>query len=156
MAVEINPDGVVVNTDDSQVLEDLNGLLAALPGYSMLTPGMKQRALDGARIPDAAGVWPGQPNYVPTYDVYYAAVGLVGFLQAQPVVRQSSSEGTSIAVDAPNWSGLILWYQSMSPIFQVQVPDVLRVVPIPDWPHVVPTDMSGRGQDYGDVDTDLG
>ncbi len=137
-------------------IDELNALLINLPNYGLLTPEMKQRALDGARIPDAAGVWPGQPNYVPTYDVYYAAIGLVGFLQAQPVVRQSSSEGTSIAVDAPNWAGLVAWYSSMSPIMGVQPGGLLVAVPIPDWPHVVPTDMSGRGQDYGDVDTDLG
>lgn len=137
-------------------MEELNALLSNLPNYALLTVQMKQRALDGALIPDAAGVWPGQPGYVLTYDVYYAAIGLVGFLQAQPVVRQSSSEGTSIAVDAPNWRGLINWYQSMSPIYQAQGPHVLRAVAIPDGPHVVPTDMSGRYDDNGDVDTDLG
>jgi len=137
-------------------MDELNSLLINLPNYGLLTPEMKQRALDGALIPDSAGVWPGRPNYVPTYDVYYAAIGLVGFLQAQPVVRQSSSEGTSVAVDAPNWAGLVSWYSSMSPIMGAQPSSFLVAVPIPDGPHVVPTDMSGRYDDYGDVDTDLG
>ncbi|QWS69675.1 hypothetical protein SEA_WILLIAMSTRONG_8 [Microbacterium phage WilliamStrong] len=137
-------------------MDDLNALLVSLPGYGLLTPNMKQNALNGARIPDAAGVWPDQPDYEATYDVYFAAISLIGFLQAQPVVRQSSSEGTSVAVDAPNWYGLLTWYRSMSPICQGQGNDVLTLVPIPDVPHVRRTDMSGRGDEYGDVDTDLG
>lgn len=136
-------------------LDELNNLLASLPNYSLLTPEMKQRALDGAVIPDAAGVWPGQPAYVLTYDSYYAAISLIGFLQAQPTVRQSSSEGTSVSVDAPDWSGLIAWYRSMSPICQAQASPILTSIPIPQGPLVVPTDMSGRWDTYGDVDTDL-
>lgn len=137
-------------------MDDLNALLVNLPGYGLLTPNMKQHALDGALIPDADGVWPGTaPWYVSTYDVYFAAISLIGFLQAQPVVRQSSSEGTSVAVDAPNWGGLLAWYRSMSPICQAQGSDVLTAVPIPDSPHIRRTDMSG-GDRYGDVDTDLG
>lgn len=136
-------------------IDDLNALLASLPGYSLLTVNMKQNALNGARIPDAAGVWPGEDGYVETYDEYFAAISLIGFLQAQPVIRQSSSEGTSIAVDAPNWGGLLAWYRSLSPICQAQGNHVLTVVPIPDGPHVTRTDMSGRGDGNGDVDTDL-
>lgn len=137
-------------------MDELNSLLVSLPGYGLLTPDMKQRALNGALIPDSAGVWPGDDDYVLTYDPYYAAISLIGFLQAQPVVRQSSSEGTSVAVDAPNWGGLLAWYRSMSTICQAQGSDILTLVPIPDVPHVLPTDMSGRGDGYGDVDTDLG
>lgn len=137
-------------------IDDLNSLLINLPGYGLLTPDMKQRALDGALVPDSSGVWPGQPGYTATYDVYFAAISLVGFLQAQPVVRQSSSEGTSVAVDAPNWAGLVQWYQSMSPIYQAVEPGVLHVLPIPDAPHVRHTDMSGRYDGYDNVDTDLG
>lgn len=137
-------------------MDDLNALLVNLPGYGLLTPNMKQSALNGALIPDEDGVWPGQPDYVETYDVYFAAVSLIGFLQAQPVVRQSSSEGTSVAVDAPNWYGLLTWYRSMSPICTGMGNDVLQIVPIPDGPHVRRTDMSGRSDGYGDVDTDIG
>lgn len=136
-------------------MDDLNALLISLPGYGLLTPNMKQNALNGALLPDAAGVWPGQPNYVNTYDVYYAAMSLIGFLQAQPVVRQASSEGTSTAVDAPQWGGLLAWYRSMSPICQAAGVGVLNSVPVPQGPHVRRTDMSGRWDGYGDVDTDL-
>lgn len=136
-------------------IDDLNALLISLPGYGLLTPNMKQNALNGARIPDAAGVWPGGEDYVPTYDVYFAAMSLIGFLQAQPVVRQASSEGTSTAVDAPQWSGLLAWYRSMSPICAAAGSTVLQVLPIPDFPHVIATDMSGRWDGNGDVDTDL-
>lgn len=138
-------------------MEELTDLLANLPGAALLTPAMKQAALDGALVPDARNVWPGQDEYVNTYDVYFAALGLIGFLQAQPVVRQSSSEGTSVAVDAPNWAGLTAWYRSMSKIAQVGGNGVLRVVPIPEGPHVRRVDMgSGGGDGYDDVDTDLG
>ncbi len=154
MALEINPDGVVVNTDDPQALADLNALLSSLPGYGLLTNQMKLASLNGALVPDAAGVWPGQPDYAPTYDIYFAALGLLGFLQAQPVVRQSSSEGSSISVDAPNWGGLANYYRGMSQILS-GTHSVLQAVPIPDGPHVVRTDMSGRWGGNGDVDTDL-
>lgn len=135
-------------------MDELNALLVSLPGYALLTDTMKNAALAGALVPDAAGVWPGGAGYVPTYDVYYAAISLIGFLQAQPVVRQSSSEGTSVAVDAPNWDGLLAWYRSMSPICQAMGTSVLNKVLIPDGQHVRRTDMSGGGI-YGDVDTDL-
>lgn len=134
--------------------DDLTALLANLPGAGLITPAQYHDALAGALVPDAAGVWPGQPNYTPTYDTYFAAISLIGFLQAQPVVRSSSSEGTSIAVDAPNWSALLAYYRSQSPIHNATGADILQIVPIPDGPHVIFTDMSGRLDDYGNVDTD--
>ena len=137
-------------------MDELNALLENLPGYSSITVAMKNAALSGALIPDANGVWPGQGGYVPTYDVYFAALNLLGFLQAQPFVRQSSSEGTSVAVDAPNWSALLNYFRSQSRIIQSQGGTVLQSVAIPEGPHVRKTDMSGRGPYYGDVDTDLG
>lgn len=137
-------------------MDELNALLENLPGYSSITVAMKNAALSGALIPDAGGVWPGQNGYVPTYDVYFAALNLLGFLQAQPFVRQSSSEGTSVAVDAPDWGALASYYRSQSRIVQSQGGTVLQSVAIPEGPHVRKTDMSGRGPYYGDVDTDLG
>lgn len=137
-------------------LDDLNALVSSLPNAALLTIGMKNDALAGALMPDVEGVWPGEVDYVPTYDEYFAAISLIGFLRAQPVVRQSSSEGTSVAVDAPDWSGLIAWYRSMSPIARATSNGVLQKVLIPEGPHVYRTDMSGRGSDYGNVDTDLG
>jgi len=138
-------------------MEDLDTLVTSLPNAALLTTKMKQDALDGALVPDSFGVWPGGDGYVATYDPYFAAIRLVAFLQAQPVVRQSSSEGTSISVDAPNWAGLIAYYQSMSPISQaIASGPLLTKVLIPESSHVWPTDMTGRGDNYGDVDTDLG
>jgi len=106
-------------------------------------------------MPDSTGLWPGEVGYVPTYDVYYAALALLGFLQAQPVVRQSSSEGTSVAVDGPSWGSLIVYYRSMSPIAQSSGNGVLNKVLIPGGPHVYRTNMRARGDGYGDVDTDV-
>lgn len=135
-------------------LDDLNGLLANLPGFSLLTEPMKQTALDHSLVPDGLGVWPGQAGYQATYDVYWAAMGLIGFLQAQPVVRQTSSEGTSVAVDAPNWAGLLGYYKSMSKIASVAHSDVLTLVEIPDVPHVQRVNMNDGGDLSVNVDTD--
>ena len=135
--------------------EDLTTLVVNLPNASILTAQMKLDALAGARIPDQFGVWPGQPGYVETHDLYFAAIGLIGFLQAQPVIRQSSSEGTSVAVDAPNWSGLVAWYRSMSAIARVSPSDVLNRITIPDVPHVRRISMTYGGDSNDNVDTDL-
>lgn len=136
--------------------EDLTALLANLPGASLITSAQYASALAGALVPDSFGVWPGRPGYEATHDIYFAALSLLAFLQAQPVVRQSSSEGTSVAVDAPNWAGLAAYYRSQSRICSAYGDGLLVPVTIPDMPHVVRTDMSGRGTDHGDVDTDLG
>lgn len=136
-------------------LEDLTGLVASLPNAALLTDTMKNDALAQSLIPDSFDVWPGTEGYEPTYDIYFAAIRLVGFLQAQPVVRASSSEGTSVSVDAPNWDGLLAYYRSMSPICQATHQGPLGVLSIP-MAHVRRTDMTGRSDQYGDVDTDLG
>jgi hypothetical protein len=138
-------------------MDDLTALVVNLPGAGLLTTKMKADALASALVPDATGVWPGRDGYSYTYDVYFAATKLIGFLMAQPVVRQSSSEGTSVAVDAPQWGSLLAYYRSMSPIAQATSGGVLVPIAIPDGPHVYRTDMSGHGGDgYDDVDTDVG
>jgi len=142
-------------------LEDLTGLLASLPNSALLTDKMKQDALAQALVPDSFNVWPGTEGYEPTYDIYWAALSLIGFLQSQPFVKQSSSEGTSVTVDAPNWGGLAAYYRSMSQVAQATSAPVLRSVAIPGGPHVDHTDMSdydgmGRVRKDGNVDTDLG
>lgn len=134
----------------------LDELLGNLPNYDLVTSAMKQAALDGAQVPDSQGRWPGEDNYVPTYDVYFAAISLVAFLKAQPFVKSASSEGTSVSAQAPDWDSLLAYYRSQSPIVQSTGRQVLQRVPIPDVPHVRRTDMSG-GWDYsGDIDTDIG
>lgn len=136
-------------------IDDLNSLLSGLPNYASLTTGMKEAALEGARIPDPDGVWPGEDDYVDTHDIYFAAMNLIGFLMAQPVVRQSSSEGTSVAVDAPKWDVLMAYYRSLSPICMATGNGVLQIVAIPEVPHVKRVPMSYGGEGYDDVDTDL-
>lgn len=135
---------------------ELNKLLEALPGYSLLTDSMKTSALMGALIPDEAGRWPSNPEYVPTYDVYFAALSLLPFLQSQPVVTSASSEGTSVSVQATDWNSIRAFYRGLSPICSTNGNDVLQIVPIPDVPHVRRVPMNDRGGYYGDVDTDLG
>lgn len=134
----------------------LNELLGILPGYALLTDAMKTIAMGSAVIPDENGVWPGQPDYVPTYDIYFAALKLIPFLQAQPVVTSAGSEGTSVSVKPADWDAIIAFYRGSSPIIQATGNDVLRAVPIPDPPHVRRVNMQDRGGYYGDVDTDIG
>ena len=155
MAVEINPDGVIVNIDIVAV-DSLDELLSSLPGFDSLTTAMKSSALAGALIPDAWGMWPGEQGYVATYDNYFAAFNLIAFLQAQPVVTNTNSEGTGVTVTVPDWSAIKRYYLSQSPIINATGQDVLTRVVIPDVPQVVPTDMSGRGSHYGDINTDIG
>lgn len=138
------------------VMTDLEALLSPLPGYALLTTEMKQAALDRSLVPDSLGVWPGQPTYSDTYDIYWAALGLLGFLEAQPVVRQSSSEGTSVAVDAPSWGSLAAYYRGASQIAGATGGDALGVLLVPGGSHVRRTDMTGRWNGYDNVDTDLG
>ena len=137
-------------------IDDLNALLVNLPNASLITVGMKEAALAGALVPDAASVWPGDVDYVPTYDVYFAALNLLGFLMAQPVVRQSSSEGTSVAVDAPSWGALANYYRGMSVIVQASTPNGFGKIIIDEAPHVVRTNMRMEAYGYDNVDTDLG
>lgn len=137
-------------------IDDLDGLLAPLPRFSVLSPQMKQRALDTSLIPDGAGVWPGQDGYQTTYDIYWAAMSLIGYMQAQPFVKQAGSEGTTTSVDRPDWSSILAYFRSQSIIAQAnQAGPILSMLPIPDVPYIFRTDMSGRGDGYGDVDTDL-
>ncbi|AVR56274.1 hypothetical protein PBI_ETNA_9 [Microbacterium phage Etna] len=136
-------------------MDELNALLQNLPGFTLLTETQKQAALTGAQVPDSFGIWPGEEGYEVTYDVYFAALTLLGFLMAQPVVRQTSSEGTSIAVDAPDWRALATYYRSQSVICNATGNGILQRVTIPDVPHVRRTDMRGDAHGYGDVDTDL-
>lgn len=135
---------------------DLNKVIETLPGYNMLTDSMKTMALNGAMVPDVEGRWPGQDNYEPTYDVYFAALALVPFLQAQPAVTHAGSEGTSVTATPMDWGAIKAFYQGLSPIISGTGSDVLTSVPIPGASHVRRVAMNDRGGYYGDVDTDLG
>lgn len=135
-------------------MEELEQLLKSLPGYDLVTEGMKHKALQGARIPDADGNMPGDRKYVPTYDAYFAAYGLVGFMQAQPAVTTASSEGTSVTTTGYNWDGLRQWLRANSAICQSTDADVFTVIPIPNTHPVTRTNMHGGGP-YDDHDTDV-
>jgi len=133
-------------------MDELSNLLQTLPGYGLISVSMKQAALDGARIPDSNGMWPGEAGYLVTYDVYFAALSLLGFMQAQPFVKQTSSEGTSVTVDPPSWGTLAAYFRTLSVIFSGADNSVIKILPIPGRPHVYRTNMR-RGQN--DVDTDV-
>lgn len=135
-------------------LTKLNELMQSLPGYALLSDTMKTSAMETALIPDSNGVWPQQPGYVDTYDIYFAAVSLLPFLAAQPVVTSASSEGTSVSAKPLSWADLRKFYQGLSPILSGN--SILTLVPIPDVPHIRRVPMNDRGGYFGDVDTDLG
>ena len=135
-------------------MEQIDEILSNIPGYSSLPVTMKQTALGLSLIPDSNGVWPAQPGYVSTYDYYYAASILLGYLKAQPYVSSVSSEGTSVSTTAPDWSALAKSFASMSIILSNQ--GIFTKVSIPEGPYIVPTDMAGRGSRYGDTNTDIG
>ena len=133
----------------------LDQLLSSIPGYDAVSPAMKTAALEASLIPDKDGRWPKQEGYLPTYDVYFAAMRIVPFLQAQPTVTNVNSEGTGVTVTPPDWGALLAFYRSISPIYQAAGPHVLQSVPIPDPPHGVRVPMNDRGGYYRDVDTDI-
>lgn len=136
-------------------LEQLKKLMWNLPGRGLIDELQYQLALDHALIPDSEGRWPGQPGYVPTHDVAFAAYQLVGFLAAQPQVTNGQSEGTSVTTTPPDWQALLRYLAGLSIILGHQ--DVLRMIPLPPDRYLRRTDMSGRGDyNYGDVDTDIG
>lgn len=137
-------------------MNELNELMQNLPNFGLITQNMKTAALQASRIPDSAGRWPATAGYVDTFDIYYAALSLLPFLAAQPVVTAASSEGTSVTATAPNWGALSLSYKNLSPILSATSKAVLNVVPIPDTPHVRRVPMNDGGGYYGDVDTDIG
>lgn len=137
-------------------MEELDKLLAALPNSDKVTTEMKQAALNGSLIPDPDGIWPGQVGYVTTHDVYWAAINLMPFMQAQPQVTSASSEGTSVTATRFDWDAIASFYRGMSVIVGANPRDVLNLVAIPDVPHVRRVPMNDRGGYYGDVDTDLG
>lgn len=72
-------------------------------------------ALAASLIPDAAGVWPGQPGYQPTYDLYWAAAetgvlrAMRAAMSATETVTRVTSEGTTFDVQpapATDWAAL--------------------------------------------------
>lgn len=137
--------------------EDLKALISVLPGSDAILDVMLEQALAMSVVPDSFGIWPGREGYETTHDIYYAALTLMGFLQAQPYTTSASSEGTSVTVKAPDWKADIESFRNLSRICGAQGNDVLTVVPIPDGPHVIPVYMGSMGGgDNGDVDTDLG
>ena len=136
-------------------MDALEQLLEGLPNADKISSEQKMAVLNQSLIPDITGTYPGNPGYVATYDTYYAAYLLLAFLEAQPMVTSASSEGTSVTSTPPDWSALRGFYKSMSPVLSA-TGDVLQVIPIPYVPYTTRTDMSGRNDHYGDVNTESG
>ena len=133
----------------------LDDLLSGIPGYGDVTSAMKDAVLANSLMPDSFDIWPGEDGYEPTYDVYFAAMNLLSFLQSKPVITSSSSEGTSVSVTPTDWGSLKAYFSSMSPIAKSIGGSTLSVITIPGESHVERTNMSEDSYDYGDADTDI-
>lgn len=85
-----------------------------------------QNALDASLIPDDAGVWPGRPGYVTTYDLDWAAAEACTIrafrvaAQTTETVTRISSEGSAFEAKTvrPDWSGLARRWRIRSKIGQ--------------------------------------
>ena len=100
-------------------IEDLKKLVDPAT-HPSLTDEDLQAALDASQIPDAADVWPGQPGYITTYDLYWAAAEALTLRAARAAssetVTKVASEGSSFDVQAPNWGALAHHYRMRSQI----------------------------------------
>lgn len=129
-------------------METLKALLALIPGSSIITPSMMEKALDDSLIPDKQGRLPGTPGYRFNHDVYYAVYTLIWLIRAQPEVTTASSEGTSITTTPFDWDSFIMFLKANSVILSNQ--GVFTVIPIPAEDRIRRVDMSGgdpRGYD---------
>ena len=100
-------------------IEDLKQLVdPATP--PALSDADLQAILDASLIPDPEGLWPGQPGYITTYDLYWAAAEALTLRAARAAssetVTKVASEGTSFDVQAPNWAALTHHYRMRSQI----------------------------------------
>ena len=98
-----------------------------------------QAALDASLIPDTAGVWPGQPGYQPTYDLYWAAAetstlrAMRAAMSATQTVTKVTSEGSTFEVEqsAPDWAALSRRWRAMSQIGrEIGLGDSLSVIEV--------------------------
>ena len=113
----------MVNADTEPTLNDLD----------------LQAALDSALVPDSNGVWPGQPGYQPTYDLYWAAAetstlrAMRAAMSATQTVTKVTSEGSTFEVEqsAPDWAALGRRWRAMSQIGrEIGLGDSLGVVEV--------------------------
>ena len=137
-------------------MDELDIILGQVQGYDAVPNELKAHALEGSLIPDVNGVWPSKVGYIPTYDHYYAAMNLVGYLRAQPQVTSTGSEGTNVTVSPTNWDSLLIWLKSKSSIVLVSGDSVITPVSIQLGPHVVKQNMQGSGVYRGETDNTLG
>lgn len=86
-------------TATTRIRELLGDLMGTLSADSLA------RALDDARIPDAAGFPPGSTGYADTIDVYWAAAELVEFCAiqtlSQPTLNKFTAEGATFDMAPP-------------------------------------------------------
>ena len=113
----------MVNADTEPTLNDLD----------------LQAALDSALVPDSNGVWPGQPGYQPTSDLYWAAAetstlrAMRASMSATQTVTKVTSEGSTFEVEqsAPDWAALGRRWRAMSQIGrEIGLGDSLGVVEV--------------------------
>ena len=104
-------------------IEDLKKLVDPAT-HPPLTDEDLQAALDASQIPDAADVWPGQPDYVVTYDLAWAAAEALTMRawraaqQPTEALNRVQSEGSSfeISTASPDWLAQARFWRARSRI----------------------------------------
>lgn len=128
----------------------LDGLLAACPGYDKISLQVKAEALNRSLIPDSMGRVPGADGYQPTQDHAYAAMLLLPALQAQAQATTVASEGTTVSTTVTDWQALRAFLASMSPICRLRGQGVFGIYHVP-----VETAAPGREDSRLGVDCDV-
>ena len=138
-------------------IEEARTQLAAMLGAATIPDATLTAALQQSLTWDAAGLSPGQPGYVESYDLHWAAAE-VCTLQAMAdmaaptpeQVKSFTSEGTTIQVDggmSPDWWRLAHLWRLRSPMARLAgYGSTLNVIDVPsDGGGYVPTSDGLRG-----------
>lgn len=137
-------------------IDDARPQLAAMFGAATLPEAILTQALQQSLTWDAAGLAPGRPGYVETYDLQWAAAEAATLMAlhaaAAPTpeqVKSFTSEGTTFQVEAGaavDWRTLAHLWRLRSPMARVAgYGSTLNTVDIVDVGGYVPTSGGLRG-----------
>lgn len=133
-------------------MQELKELLSAAPGIDKVPETVLIKALAKSLVPDEDGNFPGADDYTSTYDVYFAALYVVGWLRALPQVTAAGSEGTNITTTPFDWDSLAEHFRSMSDIASLS--DGFTIIPVHASNPLVRVNMRDGGY-FDDRDTDI-
>lgn len=100
--------------------------------------------IDGAAMPDASGVIPGEPGWVQTFDEWWAAAdaALMAASLAGDTLTSVTSEGSTFQVQGRDWQAVATAWRSRSTIGRLTGP---HVIDVPGYPVYGPTSDGVRG-----------